>query len=113
MRTLATRSRLATAAVLSLGTAAVFLGTGTAAAQSAPGVVGMSEQAAVGVLTAEGVPYSIVNRSGSAGGDCTVTAQRDRGYRTEVEYEYDSDDNEFDRVERQVWRGVGLTVVCR
>ncbi|MEV8191389.1 PASTA domain-containing protein [Rhodococcus pyridinivorans] len=113
MRTLVTRSRLATAAVLSLGTAAVLLGTGTATAQPAPGVVGMSEQDAVEMLAANDVPYTIVNRSGSVGGDCTVTAQRDRGYRTVVEYEYDSDDNEFDRVERQVWRGVGLAVVCR
>ena len=117
MRTRPARSRLTTAAftsaVLSMGAVAALLGSGTAAAQPVPDVVGMNEHAAIDVLTANNVPYSIVNRSGSAGGGCIVTAQRDRGHRTVVEYEYDSADREFDRVERQVWRGVGLTVVCR
>ncbi|WP_241386579.1 hypothetical protein [Rhodococcus sp. CH91] len=111
------RSRLTAAAltgtVLSMATAAALLGTGTAAAQSAPSVVGMSERTAIEVLTADSIPHSIVNRSGSAGGDCTVTAQRDRGYRTVIEHEYNRSEGGFDRVERQVWRGVGLTVVCR
>lgn len=96
---------------LALGFA--VLGAGTAAAQSAPNVVGMSEHAAVEVLNADDVPFSIVNRAGSPAGYCAVTAQRDRGYRTVVESEYDYEDGEFDRVERQVWRGVALTVVCR
>ncbi|MEU5842371.1 hypothetical protein [Rhodococcus sp. NPDC047139] len=110
-------SRFATAtftgAAVSLGAVALLLGTGTATAQPAPVVVGMNERAAVDVLTATDVPYAIVNRSGFAGGHCTVTSQRDRGYHTVVEYEYDRADGEFDRIERQVWRGIGLTIVCR
>lgn len=104
--------RFVSAAVLA-GAAALTFGTATALAQSAPNVVGMSEQAATETLTAQNVPYSITNRAGSPGGACSVTEQRDRGYRTEVELEYDYDDNSWDRVEKQIWLGVGLTVVCR
>lgn len=103
----------ATATVAACATAvALLLGGGTAAAETAPNVVGMNEGAALAALDAEGVPYSVVNRSGSAMTECRVTEQRDRGYRTEVDMVYDHDDNEFDRVETQVWQGVGLTVVC-
>jgi len=104
--------RTLTAALLA-GAAALTLGTATAAAQPAPYVVGMTEQDAVATLQAQDVPYSITNRAGSPGGTCTVTAQQDRGYRTEVEMEYDHDDKTWDRTETEVWRGVGLTVVCR
>ncbi len=100
-------------AALFAGTAAVALGTGTAAAQSAPSVVGMSQQSAVAFLTERGVPFTITNRSGNPSGYCAVTEQRDKGYRTEVDYEYDHEDKAFERIETEVWRGIGLTVVCR
>ena len=93
--------------------ATVLLGTGTAAAaQPAPNVVGMSEHSARAALEAQGVPYGVVNRAGTASGDCHVTEQRDRGYRTEIDMRYNHDKDEFERVETQVWRGVGLAVVC-
>lgn len=93
--------------------ASVLLGAGTAAAaQPAPNVVGMSEHSARAALEAQGVPYGVVNRAGTASGDCHVTEQRDRGYRTEIDMRYNHDKDEFERVETQVWRGVGLAVVC-
>lgn len=100
-------------AALCAAAATLLLGSGLAAAQPAPDVVGLSEQQAIALLDAEGIPYRITNRAGNLSGECRVTEQRDRGYRTEVDYVYDHDDDEFDRVERQVWLGVGLVVVCR
>lgn len=104
------------ASVAAVCTAAVLLGAGTAAAQAAtrpvPNVVGMSEQSARATLEAQGVPYGVVNRAGTASGHCHVTGQRDRGYRTEVDMQYNHEKNEFERVETPIWRGVGLTVVC-
>lgn len=99
--------------VVVAGAAALMFGTATATAQPAPNVVGMEEHAAVDLLEARGVPFTITNRAGNISGHCAVVEQRDKGYRTEVEVEYDYDDNEFDRTEVQVWRGIGLTVVCR
>lgn len=107
MRTTVTATAAATAAV-----AALLLGAGTASAQPSNSVVGMSESAARAILDAEGVPYTVLNRSGTSSTACTVTEQRDRGYRTETDMVYDHDDHEFDRIETQVWRGVGLVVVC-
>lgn len=102
----------AASVLLGAGTA-VLLGAGTAAAaQPAPNVVGMSEHSARAALEAQGVPYGVVNRAGTASGDCHVTEQRDRGYRTEIDMRYNHDKDEFERVETQVWRGVGLAVVC-
>lgn len=100
-------------AALFAGTAAVALGTGTAAAQSAPVVVGMSQQSAVEFLTERGVPFTITNRSGNLSGYCAVTAQRDKGYRTEVDFDYDHKNKTYERSKTEVWRGIGLTVVCR
>ncbi|MEE2035166.1 hypothetical protein [Rhodococcus chondri] len=100
------------AAVLA-GAAALTFGTATATAQPAPNVVGMEEHAAYAVLDARAVPFTVTNRSGNISGQCTVTGQRDKGYRTEVEWEYDHSNNEYDRTEIRVWRGIGLTVVCR
>ena len=104
------------ASVAAVCTAAVLLGAGTAAAQAATrpvlNVVGMSEQSARATLEAQGVPYGVVNRAGTASGHCHVTGQRDRGYRTEVDMQYNHEKNEFERVETPIWRGVGLTVVC-
>ncbi|WP_235157412.1 PASTA domain-containing protein [Rhodococcus ruber] len=100
------------AAVLLGAGAAVLPGAGTAAARPAPNVVGMSEQHARATLEAQGVPYNVVNRAGAASGHCHVTGQRDRGYRTEVDMQYDHEKNEFERVETPIWQGVGLTVVC-
>lgn len=105
--------RTTIAAAVFAGAATVALGAGTATAQPAPVVVGMSQQAAVEYLTAQQVPYTITNRSGSASGYCAVTEQRDKGYKTVVEYKYDHTDKEFDKVETEVWRGIGLTIVCR
>ncbi|MFD6895815.1 hypothetical protein ACFWB0_14865 [Rhodococcus sp. NPDC060086] len=95
------------------GAAALTIGTGFAAADSAPSVVGMEEHAATAKLTAQGTPYSITNRAGSVSGTCTVTEQRDRGYRTETESTYNSSTDSWDRKETKIWRGIGLTVVCR
>lgn len=99
--------------VLFAATAAVALGTGTAAAQTAPVVVGMNQQSAVELLTERNIPFTITNRSGNLSGRCVVTEQRDKGNRTEVDYEYDHGDKAFKRVETEVWRGIGLTIVCR
>ncbi len=95
------------------GAAALTIGTGIAAADSAPNVVGLEEHAATAKLSAQAAPYSITNRSGNISGACTVTQQRDRGYRTETEATYDYTRNDWVRTETKVWRGVGLTVVCR
>lgn len=95
------------------GAAALTIGTGVAAADSAPNVVGMEEHAATATLTAGGTPYSIVNRLGNISGTCSVTEQRDRGYRTETESTYNSSTNSWVSKETKIWRGVGLTVVCR
>lgn len=73
----------------------------------------MTQQEAVETLETQGVPYSITNRAGDPGGVCTVTDQRDKGYRTEVESTYDWEDGTWDDEEVQVWLGIGLTVVCR
>ncbi|MEZ5153212.1 PASTA domain-containing protein [Rhodococcus zopfii] len=102
----------AAAAVTAATAAALLLGGPAAAAEPVPSVVGMSESTARATLTEEGVPYTVLNRSGSASASCTVTEQRDRGYRTETDMVYDHDDHEFDRVETQVWRGIGLVVLC-
>lgn len=105
--------RTSVTAAVCAAAASVLLGTGTAAAaQPAPNVVGMSEHSARAALEAQGVPYGVVNRAGTASGDCHVTEQRDRGYRTEIDMRYNHDKDEFERVETQVWRGVGLAVVC-
>jgi len=104
---------IASAAAITAATAAALLLGGTAAsAAPVPSVVGMSESAARATLDAEGVPYTVLNRSGTSSDSCTVTEQRDRGYRTETDTVYDRDDHEFDRIETQVWRGLGLVVVC-
>ncbi|MCK0090249.1 hypothetical protein HCA61_04170 [Rhodococcus sp. HNM0563] len=95
------------------GAAALTIGTGVAAAESAPNVVGMEEHVAASTLSAAGTPYSVTNRSGNISGRCAVTAQRDRGYRTEVESTYNSRTDSWDRKETKIWRGIGLTVVCR
>ena len=100
-------------AALFAGAAAVALGTGTATAQTVPVVVGMSQQSAVELLTERNIPHSITNRSGNLSGHCVVTEQRDKGNRVEVDYKYDHEDKAFERVETEVWRGIGLTVVCR
>ncbi|MDV6293622.1 PASTA domain-containing protein [Rhodococcus aetherivorans] len=87
LRTSVTAAVCAAAASVLLGAGtAVLLGAGTAAAaQPAPNVVGMSEHSARAALEAQGVPYGVVNRAGTASGDCHVTEQRDRGYRTEID----------------------------
>lgn len=108
MRTTISAIAAATAAVATL-----LLGAGTAGAAPTPSVVGMSESAARATLDAAGVPYTVLNRSGSASSGCTVTEQRDRGYRTEIDRVYNYDTREFDRVETEVWRGISLAVVCK
>ncbi|MGN5236169.1 MULTISPECIES: hypothetical protein [unclassified Rhodococcus (in: high G+C Gram-positive bacteria)] len=95
------------------GAAALTIGTGVAAAESAPNVVGMEEHVAASTLSATGTPYSVTNRSGNIAGTCAVTEQRDRGYRTETESTYNSSTGNWDRKETKVWRGIGLTIVCR
>ena len=100
-------------AVTAATTAALFLGTTAATAEPAPSVVGLSETDAVAALNAAGVPHTITNRSGNVSGTCTVTGQRDRGHRIDTDLRYDRDDRKLERVETPVWRGVGLTVVCR
>lgn len=112
LRPLLTDAGLAVAGV-AIGFVGAVIGTGSAAAQPAPHVVGMSETAATRTLDAAHVPYTIVNRAGSPSGTCTVTEQRDKGDRTVVEYEYDYKKSEFTRVEKTEWRGIGLVVVCR
>lgn len=102
-------SASAVAAAMTLATA----GTGSAAAHPVTNVVGMKERVAVETLAANNIPFTITNRAGSLAGDCTVTDQRDRGYRTVVESDYNAEKNRIDRVERQVWKGVALGVVCR
>ncbi|WP_433489865.1 hypothetical protein [Nocardia grenadensis] len=92
--------------------ASVLLGAGTATAQTAPSVVGMSEQAAVSALTDSGVPYSVISRLGSASRDqCAVTQQRDLGYRTET-YQYWNGEKYVTK-ERQVWKGAGIVLQCQ
>lgn len=92
--------------------ASVLLGVGTAAAQTAPSVVGMSEQVAVSALTDVGVPYSVISRLGSASREqCAVTQQRDLGYRTE-KYQYWNGEKYVTK-ERQVWKGTGIVLQCR
>lgn len=105
--------RTSIVAAVIVGTAALIVGTGTATAHTAPSVVGMSQQSAVELLAARNVPYTITNRSGNLSGHCAVTEQRDKGNRIVVEHVYDHGDKEFDRVETEVWRGIGLTIVCR
>ncbi|MEU5843183.1 hypothetical protein [Rhodococcus sp. NPDC047139] len=85
---------------------------GTAAAQTDISVVGMSDDQAEKVLSEAGVPYVILNRSGSTMQNCVVTEQRDRGYDVVTEREWDSDDDEWVTTETEVWRGVALVVVC-
>lgn len=87
------------------------LAAGVAAAQPAPYVVGMSQEQATTTLEGAGVPYRIINRAGSTMQDCRVTAQRDLGYDVEVEYDWDGE--EWDKIETEVWRGVGLTIFCK
>ncbi len=41
-----------------------------------------------------------------------MTEQRDLGYYTETEQEWDSDKQEWKSVEVDVWRGVGLIILC-
>lgn len=84
---------------------------GTALAQPGPDVVGMSETQAIDTLDRDGVPWRIINRAGSTMTDCVVTEQRDLGYDVQVDYEWD--DDEWKKVETEVWRGVGLTIFCR
>ncbi|TCN54285.1 hypothetical protein EV641_105310 [Rhodococcus sp. SMB37] len=95
------------------GAAALTIGTGFAAADSAPSVVGMEEHAAASTLSANGTPYSVTNRSGNISGTCAVTEQRDRGYRTETESTYNSRTDSWESKETKIWRGIGLTIVCR
>lgn len=101
---------LACAAALLAPVPTAIAVTTIAQAQSPVNVVGMSQAEAQTVLSDTGVPYIILNRSGSTMQDCLVTEQRDRGYYTEVEYDYD--DGEWKRTETEVWRGVALVVVC-
>ncbi|MCK0090821.1 hypothetical protein HCA61_02535 [Rhodococcus sp. HNM0563] len=88
------------------------LAAGIATAQSAPNTVGMSQDQAAAALDEAGVPWHIVSRSGSTLQECTVTEQRDLGYDTETESEWDSDKQEWKDVTVDVWRGVGLIIVC-
>ena len=85
---------------------------GTAAAQTDISVVGMPETEARTALSDAGVPYIILNRSGSTMQNCRVTEQRDRGYDVDVEYTWNSEDSEWDRTEVEIWRGVALVVLC-
>ncbi|WP_301845487.1 hypothetical protein [Rhodococcus pyridinivorans] len=85
---------------------------GTAAAQTDISVVGMSQEQAQQVLSDAGVPYIILNRSGSTMQNCRVTEQRDRGYDVEVEYDWDHENKEWDKTEVEVWRGLALVVLC-
>ncbi|MEE2057833.1 hypothetical protein [Rhodococcus artemisiae] len=88
------------------------LAAGIAAAQNAPNTVGMSQEQATRTLTDANVPWRIISRAGSTLQDCTVTEQRDRGYVTETDYEWDYDKQEWKKVETEVWRGVGLIILC-
>ncbi|MFX1760507.1 Uncharacterised protein [Rhodococcus gordoniae] len=85
---------------------------GTAAAQTDVSVVGMSQEQARTVLSDAGVPYIILNRSGSTMQNCRVTEQRDRGYDVEVEYDWNHEDGTWDKTEVEVWRGLALVIVC-
>lgn len=106
------RTTISAAAAAAAAAAALLLGAGTAAAAPAPSVVGMSEPGARAALDAAGVPFTVLSRSGSASGVCTVTEQRDRGHHTEIDMVYNHDKREFERVETQVWRGLALVVLC-
>lgn len=103
-------SALACAAALLSPLPAGIAITATAQAQSPINVVGMSQADGQAALSAAGVPYIILNRSGSTMQDCRVTEQRDRGYYVEVDYDYD--DGEWKKTETDVWRGLALVVVC-
>lgn len=101
--------------------AALTIGTGVASAEwlyrdilvaGVPNVVGMSEADAVATLESQDIPFTITNKSGSALTVCNVTDQRDKGYRTETRAEWDSTNQEWVYVEYEIWRGLGLTVVC-
>ncbi len=100
------------AAACSAALLASTFGAGTAGAQTDISTVGMSQQQAETTLSDAGVPYIILSRSGSALRNCNVTEQRDRGYDTEVTYSWDSDDQDWDKTETLVWRGVALVVLC-
>lgn len=88
------------------------LGAGVAGAETDISTVGMSQEQAEATLSEAGVEYIILSRSGSTLRNCNVTEQRDRGYDTEVEYSWDADDQEWDKTETLVWRGVALVVFC-
>ncbi|MFD6857612.1 hypothetical protein ACFWB0_07775 [Rhodococcus sp. NPDC060086] len=88
------------------------LAAGIATAQNAPNTVGMSQEQATRVLNDSGAPWHIISRAGSTLQDCTVTEQRDLGYDTETEQEWDYDKEEWKTVEVDVWRGVGLIIFC-
>lgn len=112
--------RTLTVAIIA-ATTALTLAPGVASAEwlyedilvvGVPNVVGMSEQDAVATLESQGIPFTITNKSGSALTVCNVTDQRDKGFRTEIRPEWDSDNQEWDYVEYEIWRGLGLTVVC-
>jgi hypothetical protein len=88
------------------------LAAGIATAQNAPNTVGMTQEQATTTLTDSNVPWRIISRAGSTLQECTVTEQRDLGYYTETEQEWDSDKQEWKSVEVDVWRGVGLIILC-
>lgn len=88
------------------------IGAGVAGAQTDISTVGMSQEQAEATLSEAGVEYIILSRAGSTLRNCNVTEQRDRGYDTEVEYSWDADDQEWDKTETEVWRGVALVVFC-
>ncbi len=72
----------------------------------------MTQEQATTTLTDSNVPWRIISRAGSTLQECTVTEQRDLGYYTETEQEWDSDKQEWKSVEVDVWRGVGLIILC-
>jgi len=100
------------AAACSVALLLIPLGAGVAGAETGISVVGMSQSQAETTLSEGDVPYTILNRAGSTMQNCRVTEQRDRGYETEVTYEWNYDDEEWDTIETEVWRGLSLIVFC-
>ena len=88
------------------------LAAGIATAQNAPNTVGMSQEQATRVLNDSGVSWHVISRAGSTLTNCRVTEQRDLGYTTETDYEWDSENEEWDETETEVWNGVGLIIFC-
>lgn len=100
------RTALVTLVVGAATAAAVFLGGGTASAQSGVNVVGMSERDAHATLRASNVPFQTMVRIGGAE-PCIVTGQSDLGNNV-----IGRTDSDGDRTETVVWKGLGLSVRC-